>query len=76
MKSDFIVTCPVLEELDLGVCKVPATTRVHDIDDTGAASILSCEDHVRLAREWVRKETRGGLAAETRWPNRTQGAEV
>lgn len=65
------MTCPVLEELDLGICKLPATLRVHDIDDTGAASILSCEDHVRLARQWVRTETKGGLAAESAWPKRT-----
>ena len=71
-----MTTCPVLEELDLGACKSQATTRVHDYDDRGDASILSCEEHVPLARGWVRKETRGGLAAETRWPKRTEGAKV
>jgi hypothetical protein len=64
----FVMACPVLEELNLGQCLVPATWRVHDMDDDGSASILSCEDHIRLARDWVRQETKGGLAAESPWP--------
>ena len=69
------MTCQVLEELDLGMCKELATIRVHDFGDKGAASILSCMDHVPLGRYYVRRKTRGNLAAETRWPT-IQGVEV
>lgn len=76
MRSDFIVSCAVLEELDLGMCREAATIRVHDVEDAGTASILSCQDHVPLARYWVRRQTKSRVVGQSRWPKRTEGAKA
>lgn len=68
LEASIVTTCQVLDDLNIGfVCAAQASVRVHDTYDTGKASILSCDQHVPLARSWVRHVTRTRSARETPW---------